>query len=64
MTVYSYDQAGRLLQASSPDSELLYRYDRRGQVKTELVDGYAVAYAYDAVGRRTRRTTPTGQVTT
>lgn len=64
VTTYGYDGAGRLLQASGPDSELVYVYDRRGRVKSELVDGRAISYAYNAVGRRTRRTTPTGHVTT
>jgi YD repeat-containing protein len=39
VTTYAYDRAGRLLEAIGPDSELRYRYDRRGQVRTELVGG-------------------------
>lgn len=64
VTTYVYDRAGRLLQASGPDSELVRRYDRAGRLKTELVDGRAVDFAYDAAGRRVRRTTPSGLVTT
>ncbi|CAL9423274.1 putative T7SS-secreted protein [Streptomyces sp. enrichment culture] len=63
VTVHSYDRAGRLIQASGPDSRLVRRYDRCGRLKTEMVDGHALEYAYDALGRRTRRTTPTGLVT-
>jgi RHS repeat-associated protein len=63
VTTYSYDAAGRLVQAAAPDSELVYQYDREGRVKTELVDGRAVTYAYDTAGRRVRRRTPGGQVT-
>ncbi|MGW0700033.1 putative T7SS-secreted protein [Streptomyces sp. NPDC002867] len=63
VTTYAYDRAGRLLEASGPDSELRYQYDRRGLTKTELVDGRPIMYAYDVLGRRTRRTTPTGHVT-
>nr|WP_274543578.1 MULTISPECIES: RHS repeat domain-containing protein [unclassified Streptomyces] len=33
-------------------------------MKTESADGRAMTYAYDALGRRTQRTTPTGHVTT
>ncbi|MFD7912276.1 putative T7SS-secreted protein [Streptomyces sp. NPDC059752] len=62
-TDYVYDRAGRLLEAIGPDSELRYQYDRRGLTKTELVDGRPIAYSYDPLGRRTRRTTPTGHVT-
>ncbi|MDN3292618.1 RHS repeat-associated core domain-containing protein [Streptomyces ficellus] len=64
VTSYRYDPAGRLVQATGPDSELIRSYDRRGLLKTELVDGRTVDYRYDAMGRRVRRTTPTGQVTT
>ncbi|MFI5883466.1 putative T7SS-secreted protein [Streptomyces sp. NPDC051554] len=63
VTNYVYDRAGRLVEAAGPDSELRYQYDRRGLTKAELVDGRAILYAYDAFGRRTRRTTPTGHVT-
>ncbi|MEU0395315.1 putative T7SS-secreted protein [Streptomyces sp. NPDC006208] len=63
VTTYAYDRAGRLLQASGPDSEVAYVYDRRGRIKTELVDGLAMNYAYDTLGRRVRRTTPTGAIT-
>lgn len=63
MTTYAYDRAGRLLEATGPDGELRYQYDRRGLTKAELVDGRALLYAYDVLGRRTRRTTPTGHVT-
>ncbi|MFE0421372.1 putative T7SS-secreted protein [Streptomyces sp. NPDC058953] len=63
LTRYTYDPVGRLIRAASPDSELIYQYNRMGQVKTELVDGRASTYAYDATGRRTRRVTPSGQVT-
>ncbi|MFE1810931.1 putative T7SS-secreted protein [Streptomyces sp. NPDC059533] len=64
VTTYAYDAAGRLLAAIGPDGELRYQYDRRGKVMAELVDGRPLTYAYDPLGRRTRRTTPTGHVTT
>ncbi|WP_329157493.1 DUF6531 domain-containing protein [Streptomyces anulatus] len=64
VTTLAYDAAGRLVQANSPETELIYQYDRAGRVKTELADGRATTYAYDALGRRTRRVTPTGRCTT
>ncbi|WP_448321957.1 RHS repeat-associated core domain-containing protein, partial [Streptomyces sp. CO7] len=64
VTTYVHDPAGRLVHASGPDGELVRRYDRRGLLRTELVDGRALDLAYDAAGRRVRRTTPTGMVTT
>ncbi|GGS28620.1 type IV secretion protein Rhs [Streptomyces humidus] len=63
VTTYAYDRAGRLVEAAGPDSELRYQYDRRGLTKAELVDGRPILYACDVLGRRTRRTTPTGHVT-
>ncbi|MCX4783525.1 putative T7SS-secreted protein [Streptomyces sp. NBC_01264] len=63
VTTYSYDPAGRLLEAAGPEGDLRYQYDRRGLTKTELVEGRPISYAYDALGRRTRRITPTGHVT-
>ncbi|MFE5210009.1 putative T7SS-secreted protein [Streptomyces sp. NPDC056600] len=64
VTSYSYDRAGRLVHASGSDSDLVRRYDRRGLLKTEIVDGRTLELAHDAAGRRVRRTTPTGLVTT
>ncbi|MGW6542368.1 putative T7SS-secreted protein [Streptomyces massasporeus] len=63
-TSYAYDPAGRLLRASSPDGDLVRQYDRRGLIKTELIDGRATTFRYNAVGRRVGRVTPTGHVTT
>ncbi|MGW3679428.1 putative T7SS-secreted protein [Streptomyces prasinus] len=64
ITSRTYDPAGRLLRAEGPDGDLIRQYDRRGLLKTELVDGRATTYRYDAAGRRVSRTTPTGHVTT
>ncbi|MGC9379065.1 putative T7SS-secreted protein [Streptomyces sp. MH13] len=62
-TSYAYDPAGRLLRASGPDGDLIRQYDRRGLIKTELIDGRATTFRYNAVGRRVGRVTPTGHVT-
>ncbi|MER6910305.1 putative T7SS-secreted protein [Streptomyces sp. NPDC000594] len=64
VTSYTYDPAGRLIHAAGPGSELIRQYDRRGLLKTEMVDGRATTYGYDALGRRVHRTTPTGHRTT
>ncbi|MDJ1136089.1 putative T7SS-secreted protein [Streptomyces iconiensis] len=64
VTTYTYDPAGRLTHAHSPDAELLRQYDKAGRLKTELVNGRALTHAYDTLGRPTRRTTPTGAVST
>ncbi|NSC24734.1 RHS repeat protein [Streptomyces albus subsp. chlorinus] len=64
VTAYTYDPAGRLLEAAGPDSVLRFQRDRLGRVKTELVDGRALTRTYDALGRPVRRVTPTGAVST
>ncbi|WP_435975193.1 putative T7SS-secreted protein [Streptomyces sp. Qhu_M48] len=64
VTTYSYDRAGRIVHAAGPDGELVRQYDRRGDLKAEIVDGRLLSFAYDPAGRRARRTTPTGHVTT
>ncbi|MFF8605784.1 putative T7SS-secreted protein [Streptomyces sp. NPDC015346] len=64
VTTYAYDRAGRMIQAAGPDCQLVRQYDRRGNLKAELVDGRPLTYGYDAAGRRSRRVTPTGHVTT
>ncbi|MGP3987457.1 RHS repeat-associated core domain-containing protein [Streptomyces sp. 3N207] len=63
LTTYAYDPAGCLVEARNPDAELLRQYDRAGRVKTEAVNGRALTFTYDALGRPVRRTTPTGSVT-
>ena len=63
-TTYAYDAAGALARATSPDAELLFTRDPMGRVLTESVNGATVSYAYDALGRRTHRTTPSGLTST
>ncbi|RLL66095.1 putative T7SS-secreted protein [Streptomyces sp. Z26] len=64
VTTYRYDAAGRVLDAIGPEAELRWQRDRSGRIKAELTDDRVLAYAYDALGRRTRRVSPTGAVST
>jgi RHS repeat-associated protein len=57
---YSYDVAGRLTRAQSPDAVLECEYDAIGRVLTESVDGRTTRYRYDADGRLVERITPSG----
>lgn len=61
-TLYAYDPNGRLLRAQNPDALVEYTRDRLGRVLTETVNGRTLTYDYDAAGRVTRRTTPTGAI--
>lgn len=59
---FTYDPAGRLMRAASPGSTLEYTRDALGRVLTETVDGRTLTNRYDLLGRRLRRTTPSGAV--
>ncbi|MFJ2441229.1 RHS repeat-associated core domain-containing protein [Streptomyces sp. NPDC087658] len=63
VTRYTYSHAGHLLGAASAGSVLTVERDLLGQVVAETVDGRTSRYAYDVLGRRISRTTPTGVVT-
>ncbi|MCY0928744.1 DUF6531 domain-containing protein [Streptomyces sp. H27-H1] len=60
VTTFEYDIFGRLAHAIGPDGTLTRLRDKAGRVRSENVDGREIAYAYDKVGRRVARTTPTG----
>ena len=64
VTTYAYDPAGRLIEAAARTREVRCQRDKLGRVKTELADGRVLTHTYDALGRRTRRVTPTGAVST
>ncbi|MGW2230617.1 DUF6531 domain-containing protein [Streptomyces formicae] len=74
ITDFSYDSAGRMLHAAGPDALLEWLWDEQGQLSTERTttrrpgaDGPGtreVSHAYDGLGRRTSRVTPTGVVST
>ncbi len=60
VTTFSYDAAGNLAGAANADASLAYERDVLGRVLTESVNGRTTTYAYDALGRRVRRVTPSG----
>lgn len=60
LTTFQYAPTGQLARAVGTDAELAYERDLLGRVLVETVNGRSTAYAYDALGRRTRRTTPSG----
>ncbi|MFE7118882.1 DUF6531 domain-containing protein [Streptomyces sp. NPDC057654] len=60
VSTYAYDAAGALVGAANADAELVIERDALGRVLTESVNGCTTRYAYDALGRRMRRVTPTG----
>ncbi|MFD0374453.1 RHS repeat-associated core domain-containing protein [Streptomyces sp. NPDC127112] len=62
VTTFAYGPAGRIIQAASADTEIVVERDALGRVLSESVNGHTTTYAYDPLGRRTRRTTPSGLV--
>ncbi|MGK5531096.1 polymorphic toxin type 30 domain-containing protein [Streptomyces sp. URMC 129] len=63
-TQYTYDLAGRLLGASSPEAEVVIDRDRVGRVVAETVNGRTVRTTYNVLGRPLTRTTPSGHTST
>ncbi|MFF6775557.1 putative T7SS-secreted protein [Streptomyces sp. NPDC012637] len=62
VTTYEYDIFDELAMAVSPDATLTRLRDRYGRLMSETINGRTLAFSYDAVGRRTGRTTPGGAV--
>jgi RHS repeat-associated protein len=59
-TTFAYDTLGFLRQARNRHAELTYERDARGRILAETCNGATVCSAYDILGRRTRRVTPSG----
>ncbi|MFJ5138270.1 putative T7SS-secreted protein [Streptomyces sp. NPDC088707] len=64
VTTFEYDIFDELARATCADAALVRMRDRFGRLESETVNGRTVAFAYDAQGRRSGRTTPTGAVST
>ncbi|MFG2297747.1 putative T7SS-secreted protein [Streptomyces sp. NPDC048603] len=57
-TTYEYDVSDELARAVGPDATLTWLRDRNGLLRSETVNGRELRFEHDALGRRTRRTTP------
>ncbi|MGW1182636.1 RHS repeat-associated core domain-containing protein [Streptomyces drozdowiczii] len=62
VTTYAYGASGHLAHTANADAEVTVERDVLGRTLTETVNGRSTTYAYDALGRVTRRTTPSGLV--
>ncbi|WP_432094248.1 DUF6531 domain-containing protein [Streptomyces sp. bgisy100] len=60
VTTYAYDPVGNVRTVRSPHAELSYERDPLGRVLAETCNGATVRSAYDVLGRRMHRVTPTG----
>ncbi|SEH00444.1 RHS repeat-associated core domain-containing protein [Nonomuraea solani] len=64
LTTFGYDALGRLTHASNPDADLSIARDADGRVTGETCNGRTLTSAYDTLGRRVLRRTPSGAETT
>ncbi|MDX6361376.1 MAG: hypothetical protein QOC85_379 [Streptomyces sp.] len=62
VTTFAYGSDGSLCRAANADAEVTLERDMLGRVRSETVNGRTTTHVYDAVGRRTRRVTPSGLV--
>uniref|UniRef100_A0AAU2A7Y6 DUF6531 domain-containing protein n=1 Tax=Streptomyces sp. NBC_00093 TaxID=2975649 RepID=A0AAU2A7Y6_9ACTN len=62
VTTFTHDAAGLLIGATTPDTVLTLTRDAVGRVVTEECNGRALHTAYDLLGRRVERRTPSGTV--
>ena len=60
ITTFEYTVTGELSRAVGSDAELVVTRDALGRVLGETVNGQTLATAYDVLGRKVTRTTPTG----
>ncbi|MFW6723064.1 DUF6531 domain-containing protein [Streptomyces sp. MAR4 CNY-716] len=63
-TTFQYDAAGHLLEATNSESALSYERDAVGTVLAETCNDRTLRLAYDQLGRRVSRRTPSGSVAT
>ncbi|MEU1800421.1 RHS repeat-associated core domain-containing protein [Streptomyces sp. NPDC019937] len=56
----AYDETGHVREITNPHARITLDHDRAGRVVAETVNGRTLTLAYDALGRRTHRRTPSG----
>ncbi|MFK4222818.1 DUF6531 domain-containing protein [Streptomyces sp. NPDC019890] len=60
ITTYTYGASGHVVRAANADAEIVIERDTLGRTLTETVNDRTTAYEYDALGRVSRRSTPSG----
>lgn len=64
VTTCRYGPSGEVVHTAHADVEIRAEYDALGHTLAETVNGRTTTYAYDLLGRRIRRTTPSGLTST
>ncbi len=62
VATFAYGAADQVVRATNQDTDVVFTRDAMGRVLAESVNGRVLRTTYDAVGRRTSRTTPSGVV--
>ncbi|MFF2851618.1 DUF6531 domain-containing protein [Streptomyces sp. NPDC058001] len=62
VTAFSHDAANQLVRARNASADVVIERDGLGRITSETVNGRTLRSVYDALGRRTERTTPAGVV--
>ncbi|WP_406365840.1 DUF6531 domain-containing protein [Streptomyces sp. NBC_00645] len=62
VSVFQHDPTGRLVRARNAHADVELQRDVMGRIVRESVNGRTVTSAYDPLGRRTERVTPSGLV--
>jgi RHS repeat-associated protein len=57
---FRYDPVGRLIAATTPESEVGFAYNALGMVVSESQNGKVIEHEYDQLGRRVKRHSPAG----
>jgi RHS repeat-associated protein len=60
VSVFAHGEAGHISQISNAHARIDFERDAAGRVTAETVNGRTMDFAYDALGRRTHRRTPSG----
>ncbi|GAB2918560.1 hypothetical protein GCM10022245_60790 [Streptomyces mayteni] len=61
ITAFEHDVTGQLTRAVGPGGEVVYERALAGHILSETVNGRAMRYGYDSIGRIVSRTTPSGR---
>lgn len=60
LCTFRYDDVGQLVEALDTDTQVTFHRNPRGNVLAETINGRTVTSAYDGLGRRILRRTPSG----
>ncbi|SFL68263.1 RHS repeat-associated core domain-containing protein [Streptomyces pini] len=64
VSTFTHDETGHLTRITNPHATIELERDAAGRITAETVNDRTLAHAYDALGRRTHRRTPSGATST